>query len=140
MAIETPGNVRDWLRAANPFRSSHSPEEARRAARVGAWALVIYALASLGGAMAMVVWPEIYLQAAGAAVGGLSDDPRVREVMLSAARTGAAVQFVGALVWSVVLLGLGVAQWRWTTAFLPGLLVLLILYGLLALAITALLG
>lgn len=134
MSIDTAGDVRAWLRAANPFRHPRNLVEATRAARVGAWALALYALVRFGDAAALVIWREAYVGAVADALARMGPAEVVAPVLETAQGLGMAAQTFGALGAAVLALALAGVQWRWPGPVLPALLALFILYVLLTLA------
>lgn len=140
MEIDTGGDVRAWLRAANPFRRSRDLTEAARAARVGAWALLLFGLSRLGDAIWIALWPEVYLQGVIGTLGDVAPGPALAEVIAEAGDMAVSLQVVAAATWGFLALALAAAQWRWMTGFLPGGLAALQLYGFFSLAVTAAIG
>lgn len=140
MEIDTGGDVRAWLRAANPFRRSRDLTEAARAARVGAWALLLFGLSRLGDAIWIALWPGVYLEAVLGTLRATAPAPAVDHVMTMVGDLAVAMQVVGATAWGFVALALAAVQWRWMTGFLPGALAALLLYDFFSLAMTAAIG
>lgn len=139
MAIETSGDVCAWLRAANPLSPSRTPEATLTAARVGALALGVYALSQWGKAVAVALWPDVWLDASMAAFDRLGP-PEATAAARELLNIALLQQMMANLVFGVLAAGLAALQWFRPGAILPAILALMLAWGLLGLLATAAMG
>lgn len=130
--MQAQGGGAAWVRAANPFVPIESQDQARRAARIGAFGCVLAAVSGGVQALQMLAQPErmaLAMRAALTAQPEAAADPEfmaVMEPMLTAMPGWIAM---ASLAFCVVYLGLAAFQWVRPNVVVPAILLALTLYG-----------
>lgn len=131
-----------FLQSINPTKPVKTEDEARAAARAGAWGAFVMAVPSAAAALNMLLTADAYLVKLRAATVALYGEG---SATAEAALTMMTPQFVyitavTSLIFALVIVVVGVVQWRKPNLVIPLILGLLTAYGLLTLLLGLLNG
>jgi hypothetical protein len=134
--------VNAFVQSINPTKPVKTEDEARAAARVGAWGAFVMAVPSAAAALNMLLTADAYLVKLRAATVALYGEG---SATAEAALTMMTPQFVyitavTSLIFALVIVVVGVVQWRKPNLVIPLILGLLTAYGLLTLLLGLLNG
>jgi hypothetical protein len=127
--------VNAFVQSINPTKPVKTEDEARAAARAGAWGAFVMAVPSAAAALNMLLTADAYLVKLRAATVALYGEG---SATAEAALTMMTPQFVyitavTSLIFALVIVVVGVVQWRKPNLVIPLILGLLTAYGLLTL-------
>jgi hypothetical protein len=134
--------VNAFVQSINPTKPVKTEDEARAAARAGAWGAFVMAVPSAAAALNMLLTADAYLVKLRAATVALYGEG---SATAEAALTMMTPQFVyitavTSLIFALVIVVVGVVQWRKPNLVIPLILGLLTAYGLLTLLLGLLNG
>jgi hypothetical protein len=134
--------VNAFVQSINPTKPVKTEDEARAAARAGAWGAFVMAVPSAAAALNMLLTADAYLVKLRAATVALYGEG---SATAEAALTMMTPQFVyitavTSLIFALVIVVVGVVQWRKPNLVIPLILGLLTAYGLLTLLLGVLNG
>jgi hypothetical protein len=127
--------VNAFLQAINPTKPVKTEDEARAAARAGAWGAFLMAVPGAAVALNMLFTADAYLAKLRAATIALYGEGSATAQAAMTMMTPQFVYITGAtsLIFALVIVVLGVVQWRKPNLVIPLILGLLTAYGLLTL-------